>query len=185
MERLPQNVITSEVDSEETTLQSPRFDEVAARMARPVVPLSEEVLSADTGHPANLSSTRAPLLYGKGPWLLAAVACLILTAGAMAIGLTAYRRNQVVPAQPLAPVAEAARVEIDQYPRPGQASRSSTPAIAGQSLRSNTNTAAIQDTKKRVQPARPVRPAVTDRPASTDKSKPRMVDSYVIRSSRP
>ena len=183
MERLPENVITSEVDSEETTLQSPRFDEAAARMARPVVPLSEEVLTTNPGHPTNLSSTRAPLLYAKRSWLLAAVACLILTAGAMAIGLTAYRRSQVIPPQPLAPVAEAAHVEIDQYPRPGQASRPNTPTIPSQPLR--TNTPAIQDTKKRAQPALPARPAVNDRPASTDKSKPRMVDSYVIPSSRP
>lgn len=154
-----QKVIAPEVDSQETQLPAPRFDEEAAQMARPVVPLSEEVLSTSPDYSTNLESQLTTLLPRKGAWLLATVVGLVLlAAGAMAIGVNAYRRNQVVSTQSLIPVVEATRMEINQVPGSERASSSSAPAIP--------------KTKKHVERARP---------ASDGRPRARMVDSYVIR----
>jgi hypothetical protein len=159
------------VELEETTLPAPHFDEAAEQSARPVVPLSEEVLAANPGAPTNYGSRLTALRQGKGSWLLAAVAGLILAAGALAIGVTAYRRNPVISTQALVPVADATRVEMKQEFKPNRSSVSSAPA------------APQVKTSRRVI----TRQVFPERPSDTSSGRPkaRMVDSYVMRGSRP
>ena len=159
MGQATQKVIVPEVDSQETQLPAPRFDEVAEQMARPVVPLSEEVVYAAPDDSTNPRSQFTTLLSRKGSWLLATVIGLVLlAAGAMAIGVNAYRRQQVVSTQSLVPVAEATRIEINQVPKSDRASSSNAPVTP--------------KTKRHVERAQP---------ASAGRPRARMVDSYVIR----
>jgi hypothetical protein len=162
-----QKAIRTEVDAPETTLPPPRFDEVAEQQARPVVPLAAEPLSANYVSTTN-RGLHKPLLSKKGSWLLAAFVGLVLTAGAMAVGVTTYRRSQSVPAQSLVPTAEAVRIELNQDPRVSQSVSSRAPA-------SRSNAPAIAMTKKRAQPTRPI---------SDGTPRPRLVDSYVVRRPR-
>lgn len=153
-----QKIIRPEVDSEEPSLSTPRFDEVAARKARPVVPLSAKIVSFNPRHTANLRSGLTALPSRKGLWLLAAFVGVILAAGAMAIGVTSYQRNQAMDTHSLATVAEATRIEINPDIRPKQ------------SL--STNAPVRPQYKRRTRIAQPV---ADRRPG------PRLVDSYVIR----
>lgn len=174
MVQVPQKVIATEVDAQEIELSSPRFDEAAAQMARPVVPLSEQVVSTPHGHSTNPGAQLSALLSGKGSWLMAMVVGLILTAGALAIGVTAYRRNQPAPTQSLIPVAEAVRMELNQAPRLRQQSvSSSSPESRLREPSSSSSPPEIPKTKPRVQRAA--------RPASDGRPRARMVDSYVVR----
>lgn len=158
MGQAPSKAITTEADSQETSLPSPRFDELAAQMARPVVPLNTESVSTNPGSTINLRSRPASLLSKKGSWLLAAFVGLILTAGAMAIGVTAYKRNPVVSTPGLVPTTEAIRLELNQEPRPNQSISSSASAAT--------------KNKKRVRRARPT---------SNANPRARLVDSYIVR----
>ena len=154
MAKSPQNVVTLDMDSEEPTLPTPRFDEVAARMARPVEPLSDEIAYIHPGHATSPGSR-------KGSWLLALAFGVLLAAGAMAISITAYRRNRLVstqPSQSLAAVAEATKIEINQDHRPKQSLSINVPVRPPH--------------KRHSQSARPV---FDGRPRA------RMVSSYVIR----
>ena len=166
--------IRTEVGSGNTVLPPPRFDEVAALRARPVVPLTAESPSTNYTAATNSRLPLKPRLSKKGSWLLAALAGLILTVGAMAVGVTTYRRSQTVPTQPLAPTAEAVRLELDQEPRV----RRSTGTRATATMRapaSRSSAPVIVRTKKREQPVRPIRPV------ADGSSRPRLVDSYVVR----
>jgi hypothetical protein len=147
-------VIEPEVYSEETSLPTPRFDEEAAQTARPVVPLPHNAASFTSGDTNLFKST---LLQRKGSWLLAAVAGLILAAGAMALGVTtAYlRHNQMKPGESLVPAADATRIDIAQ-----QGSHLSTT--------SSRSASAVVPKPKRRSPI--VRQPVSDSP------KPRLVD---------
>lgn len=152
-----QKVIRPEVDSEDPSLSTPRFDEVAAQQARPVVPLSAEVVSFNPRHTTNLSSGLTAPPSRKSLWLLAAVLGVILAAGAMAIGVTTYRRDQAMDTQSLATVAEATRIEINPDFKPKQ------------SLRTNIPVRPQYKTRTRIAP-----------PVSDGRPRPRLVDSYVI-----
>lgn len=162
------------MESGNTVLPPPRFDEVAAMQARPVVPLTAESSSTNYTAATNSRLQLKPRLSKKGSWLLAAFAGLILTVGAMAVGLGSYSRRQTVPTQSLAPTAEAVRLELDQAPRV----RRSTGMRATATMRataSRSSVPVIVRTKKREQPVRPIRPV------SDGSSRPRLVDSYVVR----
>ena len=165
MGQAAQKAIRTEVDAPETTLPPPRFDEVAEQQARPVVPLAAEPLSANYVSTTNRGLQLKPLLSKKGSWLVAAFVGLILTAGAMAIGVTTYRRSQSIPTQSLAATAEAVSIEFDQEPRVSRSVGSRAPVV-------RSNAPAIVTIKKRAQPTRPV---------YDGQPKPRLVDSYVVR----
>lgn len=156
MKRPPQNIIVPETDSTESSLASPRFDHTAAQMARPVVPLSQD---ASHAHPTRFGLESIPLFSGRGLWLLAGVLSFIMAAGAMAIGVTTYRRNQEVSTQSLAPVAAATMAEVNQDNGFGQ---------------SGARRAAVAPRIKRRQP-------VATRPVLSGNPKARMVDMYVVR----
>src|SRR5918911_2737717 len=128
MEQLSKEVMTSEVDAERTLLPTPRFDARATRMARPVVPLSYKNLFLD--YTTTLRSQLKNLLSGRGSRLLAVFVALVLVAGAMALGVTAHRRNRVTPTQSLAlaPASDATGLEVDQHPVPDQSLSFSAPA---------------------------------------------------------
>lgn len=156
------------MDSPENVLSPPRFDELAEQQARPVIPLAAESLSANYNSATNRGLQVTPLLSKKGSWLLAAFVGLILTAGAMAIGVTTYRRSQSVSTRSLVPTAEAVRIELDQEPRVRRSVSSRATAL-------RSNAPAIVKTKKREQTIRPV---VNGNPGA------RLVDSYVVRRSQ-
>ncbi|HVG34240.1 MAG TPA: hypothetical protein VM911_14215 [Pyrinomonadaceae bacterium] len=168
MGQAPQKAIGTEVDSPETILPTPRFDEVAELQARPVVPLAAESLSTNYSSTTNSGSGLKPLLSKKGSWLLAAFVGLMLTAGAMAIGVTTYRRSQSVPTQSLAATAEAVSVEFDQAPRVRRSISSRAPVV-------RSNAPAITTIKRRAQPTPQTRPTYDGQP------RPRLVDTYVVR----
>jgi hypothetical protein len=152
-------VIELEVNSEETSLPAPRFDEAASQVARPVVPLPHNAASFDPVVATNSRSWLTIKLQGKRTWLLATIVCLFMAVGAIAFGVIAYRRSPAVSTQPLIPAADASKIEIDQVSMPARA-LSSTARVAAmprpvKRRRSNIN----------VFPGRP---------------KPRLVDSYVI-----
>jgi hypothetical protein len=173
MNQLLQEVKASRVDSEETTLVTPRFDEQAARMARPVIPLSSEEVSAYPA--AHTTTTGARFTTSRmGAWLLAAVVGLILTVGAMAIGVTTYRRNQLTstPSQvtstpSLATVADKARLDIKQEFKLKQESKPKVEQESGPNPSTIYRAAAVPKPKK---PERPVRQTDDGRP------KARLVD---------
>lgn len=118
-------VITVEADLQSRSLSSPRFDEAAAQMARPVVPLNKGFVSASPRSIINpVSQQASPVLSKKGSWLLAAFVGLILTAGAMAIGVIANKRSPAASTPALIQIAEAIRIEPNQEPGRGQSFRS-------------------------------------------------------------
>jgi hypothetical protein len=133
-------VLEPEEYSEETSLPTPRFDEAAAQTARPVVPLSDNPASFNPDRATFIKSQRAPQPQRKGSWLLAALVGLVMTAGAMAIGVTtAYlRHNQTMPGESLVPAAVATRIDIDQGSSLTTASRQrATSAVAKPQRRSH------------------------------------------------
>jgi hypothetical protein len=153
-----QKVIRPELDAEEPSLSTPRFDEVAAQQARPVVPLPAEVVSFNPRHSTNLSSGLTAPPSRKGLWLLAAFLGVVLAAGVMAIGVNTLRRDRAIDTQSLATVAEATRIEINADIRPKQSLRTNAP---------------VRPQYKRRTPVAP--------PVSDGRPGPRLVDSYVIR----
>ena len=171
MGQAAQKAIRTDVDSPVTVLPPPRFDEIAEQRARPVVPLAAEPASTNYIAATNRGLQLNPLLSKKGSWLLAAFVGLILTAGAMAVGISTYRRSQTVPTQSLVPTAEAVRIELDQEPR---VSRSVSPRAPT----ARSNAPAIATIKKRAQPTQSTRPIYDGQP------RPRLVDSYVVRRPR-
>jgi hypothetical protein len=105
--------------SEETSLPTPRFDEAAAQTARPVVPLTDNVVSFNHRSTPFIESQRTTPPQRKGSWLLAALVGLTLAAGAMALGVTTayFSHKQTMPSEFLAPAAVATSIDIDQSPR--------------------------------------------------------------------
>jgi hypothetical protein len=156
---LPQKANMTEVHVEETELPTPRFDEAATHMARPVVPLTHTDVSSNPVW-ANLRSQLT--ISRKGSWLLGILVGFMLAAGAMALGVSAYRRNQVISTQPLATATDAARIEITEGLRSGRSSRSSAadppPAVAKPAKRIRRSTGNTFD----------------------GSPKPRLVDRYVL-----
>jgi hypothetical protein len=185
MDQLLQEVKASQADSDERTLLTPRFDEKAARMARPVIPLSSEAVFARPA--ARTTTTGARFTTSRmGSWLLAGVVGFLLAVGAMAIGVTTHRRNQLTstPSQatstpPLATVADKARLEITQEFKP-KIKQESRPKVEQESPKAEQEprpspatiyraaAAAVPKTKK---PERPVRQTVDD-----GRPKARLVD---------
>jgi hypothetical protein len=194
-------------DADELTLATPRFDEAAAQQARPVVPLSGDLGFAQASNTAVRGADPSYLPAGKGSWLVAALLGLVLGAGAMAVGVVAYRRNHTTApsAQALAPAAVAVLPELNQdfRPRPS-ASRSVAPAqptVADESKPEVVDNGpaapapvAAAPAPKRVKR----RPVITSAPSevvssensdsgqdSSGRPKPRLVDRYIMRSPRP
>lgn len=181
MGQAPQKAMTPEVEAQETTLSSPRFDEAAAQMARPVVPLAAESLPANSGSKTNRVTYLTPLLSKKGSWLLAAFVGLILTVGAMAIGIKSYRRNQAASAPSTVPAAEAIRVELKPDPIPVEAKPIASRPVEARPVeekRSNTpsNAQATAIAKPKKLERRAPQQSTSDRNPGA-----RLVDSYVIR----
>jgi hypothetical protein len=203
MAQASRKVIVPDVDLEETTLASPRFDETAAQQARPVVPLSKDAGYTQVAQTTVRSAQPSYLPARKGPWLLAAFVGLVLGAAAMAVGVAAYRRSHAVSTQALSTAAAAERPELNQDFRPRPSSRPVAPAQQTVSNEakpgsgdnaSNATAAAEAPAPKSVKR----RPVTTNAPAesvssedraaendSSGKPRPRLVDKYVIRSSRP
>jgi hypothetical protein len=153
----PQKAISTEVHAEETQLPAPRFDEAATHMARPVVPLTH----ADVSPNPVWANLRSPLtIPRKGSWLLATLVGFILAAGAMAIGVSAYRRNQVISTQSLATATDAIRIDITDGLRSGKSSGSSAPPPVVS------------------KPAKRIRRSTSN--ALDGSPKPRLVDRYVL-----
>jgi hypothetical protein len=195
-------------DADELTLATPRFDEAAAQQARPVVPLSGNLGFARASNTAVRGADPSYLPAGKGSWLIAALLGLVLGAGAMAVGVVAYRRDHTTApsAQPLVPAAAAVLPELNQdfRPRPS-ASRSVAPAQPTVAVESKPEVAdngpaaapapvAVAPAPKRVKR----RSAITSAPSevvssensdsgqdSSGRPKPRLVDRYIMRSPRP
>ncbi|HEX8138105.1 MAG TPA: hypothetical protein VF544_10980 [Pyrinomonadaceae bacterium] len=202
MAQASRKVIAPEADLDETTLAAPRFDEAAAQQARPVVPLSSDAgYVPQVSHAAVRRARPSYLPANQGSWLIAAFVGLILGAGAMALGVVAYRRNHTaVPARSLVPAVAAVRPELDQDFRARPSSHSiapTQPTVAGESQTEavdNGPTAAAAAEPKRTKR----RTVVTSLPAENDasensdagqdssgKPRPRLVDRYVVPSSRP
>jgi hypothetical protein len=157
----PQKAISTEVHAEETQLPAPRFDEAATHMARPVVPLTH----TDAFPHPGWSNLRSQLTISrKGSWLLGILVGFILAAGAMGLGVSAYRRNQVISTQSLATATDATRIEITEGLRPGRSSRSSEPPAAAPPAVSK--------------PAKRIRRSTSNVPDGSPK--PRLVDRYVL-----
>ena len=155
---LPQKAIMTEVHAEETELPAPRFDEAATHMARPVVPLTHTDVSPHHGW-ANLRSQLT--ISRKGSWLLGILVGFMLAAGVMGLGVSAYRRNQVISTQSLITAKDATRIEITDGLGSGKSSGSSSappPAVSKPAKRSRRSTGNTFD-------GRP---------------KPRLVDRYVL-----
>ena len=155
----PQKAIMTEVYAEETELPAPHFDEAATQMARPVVPLTHTDVSPYSGW-ANLRSQLT--ISRRGSWLLGILVGFVLAAGAMGLGVSAYRRNQVISTQSLATATDATRIEITEGLRPGR------------SLRSNAAAAPPAVSK----PAKRIRRSTSN--ALDGSPKPRLVDRYVL-----
>jgi hypothetical protein len=193
MAQASRKVIVPEEDLDEATLPSPRFDEAAAQQARPVVPLSGEAVPANPGNRTNGAARHTALPSKMGSWLLAAAVGLILGAGAMAVGVTAYRRSHATPARSLVPAASVTALELNRDFRPGPSSRSSAAAAvpktaAADDTASNApsdNPPPVPKTVKRSRVA--VSTSSEDDSNGTDasgKPKPRLVDRYVMRPPR-
>ncbi|HEX8145517.1 MAG TPA: hypothetical protein VF553_23310 [Pyrinomonadaceae bacterium] len=161
MSNSSQKVMARGPGSQEKALTTPRFDEAAAQMARPVVPLRDETASdyRSAATSFSLQATRAG--RRKGSWLIAALVGLLMAVGAMAIGVTAYRRNRVVSTRSLAPVADAARIDIDRSYKPVR--KSSNPV------------ASVSAAPRKIRPRRTTRSVSSINPGA------RLVDRYVIR----
>jgi hypothetical protein len=211
MAQASRKVIAPEVDSGEATLVTPRFDEAAAQQARPVVPLSNEGGYTPDGDMTVRSAQPSYLSARKGSWLLAAFVGLILGAGAMAVGIIAYKRNHAVSARSLVPATAATMPELDQDFRPRPSSRHSAPApetvssetkpSAGDTASNamaatpaTTATVATAPVPKRIKRRPVVTSASSENGSSEDgaaandssgKPKPRLVDRYTMPSSKP
>jgi hypothetical protein len=173
-----QKVIEPEMEAQETTLVSPRFDEAAEQRARPVVPLAAESLPASPISTINRVARPTPLLSKKVSWLLAALIGLILTVGAAtAIGVNRYRRNQAAAASSPVPTAEPIRVELKPDSIPVESRPVESRPVASGPVEPKRSTApssvpaiAVAKPKKVEQRAQ--------QPVSDGKPKARMVDSY-------
>jgi len=185
-----QKAIRQEVEAEETTLVTPRFDEVAEQMARPVVPLAAESWPTSPAATINSGARPSPLLSKKGLWLLAAFVGLILTVGAMAIGINSYRRNQAASAPSTAPTAEPIRVELksDTIPfesRPVESRSNESKPVESRPVASRPVEPKRSNAPSSVPAIAMAKPKKVERraqqPSSDGKPRARMVDSYTPR----
>lgn len=206
MAQASRKVIAPEADPDAITIATPRFDEAAAQQARPVVPLSGDAGYAQVSHATVRRARPSYLPASQGSWLIAAFVGLILGAGAMALGVVAYRRNHTAVSAPrsLVPAVAAVMPELNQDFRVRASSRSSSaaqPAVASESKpeavdngpQAQAPVAAAAE-PKRVKRRTVVTIAPAERASSENndsgrdssgKPKPRLVDTYVVPSSRP
>jgi hypothetical protein len=203
MAQASRKVVAPEADLDEITLAAPRFDEAAAQQARPVVPLSDDAGYATVSHAAVHRARPSYLPASQGSWLIAAFVGLLLGAGAMALGVVAYRRNHTtVPARSLVPAVAAVMPELNQDFRARPSSRSSSaaqPTVAVESKPEAVENGPQAPVAAAAEPKRVKRrTVVTTAPPehassenndsgrdSSGKPKPRLVDTYVVPSSRP